>query len=72
MYHVPVFPPNNGKKTPLICGGTFGFGGLEADAVEGGAFAGGIVESDSQNGISGGSLVEAWLGERGRLRELAR
>ena len=57
--------PNNGKKTPLICGGTFGFGGLEADAVEGGAFAGGIVESDSQNGMSGGSLVEAWLGGEG-------
>jgi len=57
--------PNNAKKTPLICGGTFGFGGLEADAVEGGAFAGGIVESDSQNGMSGGSLVEAWLGGEG-------
>lgn len=62
---VPGLAPNNGKKTLWICGGTFGFGGLEGDAVEAGAFAGGIVESDSQNGISGASLVEAWLGGEG-------
>jgi putative transposase len=58
-------PSNGKKKTPWICGGTFGFGGLEVDAVEGGAFAGGIVETDSQKGTSGGLLEEAWLGGEG-------
>lgn len=53
---------NNGKQPPKICGGTFGFGGIEGDAALGGAFAGGIVEADSVNGVSAGSLVEGWLG----------
>ena len=50
-----------------LCGGTFGFGGLEADLAEGGAFAGGIWESDSKKGNTGGSLIEGWLGGEGPL-----
>jgi RHS repeat-associated protein len=50
---------------PQICGGTFAFGGGEADGAVSGAFAGGIVEIDSQEGVTGGSLVEAWAGGEG-------
>lgn len=48
-----------------LCWGTFGFGGLEGDGGEGGAFAGGIVESNSSSGYSAGSLVEGWAGGEG-------
>jgi RHS repeat-associated protein len=50
---------------PQVCGGTFAFAGGEADGAVTGAFAGGIVEADSQEGITGGSLVEAWAGGEG-------
>lgn len=64
-----VAAPNN--KPPNPCGGwswgTFGFGGLEADLGEGGAFSGGIWETNSVYGNSGGSLVEGWIGGEGPL-----
>ncbi len=47
------------------CWGTFGYGGLEGDLVEGGGFAGGIWEDNSVYGNSGGSLVEGWIGGEG-------
>lgn len=55
------------KPTPRICGGTFTYTGVEADAAEGGAFDGGITEYDSIDGNSHGSLVEGWLGGEGPL-----
>ncbi len=54
--------PKTAPKSPTICGGTFSFGGLEADAAEGGMFAGGIFEHDTVDGNMAGSLVEGWLG----------
>jgi RHS repeat-associated protein len=62
--------PSNGaknkatKKSPF-CWGTFGFSGAEVDGVEGGGFAGAIVESNSATGYSAGSLVEGWIGGEG-------
>jgi hypothetical protein len=46
----PPVAANNAGKTPRICGGTFEFGGLEADVAEGGAFTGVIHEHDSIDG----------------------
>jgi hypothetical protein len=54
--NLPSKARNNPTPTPKICGGTFGFGGEEGDAAIGGVFAGGIVEADSVNGFSGGTL----------------
>ncbi len=53
------------KKGPPICGGTFGFTGMELDLAEGGAFTGAIVENDSVDGWSAGTLNELWLGGEG-------
>ena len=48
-----------------LCWGTFSFGGIEGDAAVGGAFAGGISESNSSSGSTAGSLVEGWVGGEG-------
>jgi hypothetical protein len=53
------------KRTPRICGGTFYFGGLEADAAEAGAFTGVIHEHDSIDGSLTGNLTEVWGGGEG-------
>ena len=53
---------NGGSQTPKICGGTFSFGGMEADAAEAGAFTGVIYEHDSIDGNLVGNLTEVWGG----------
>ena len=58
----PAVAANNGSRTPKICGGTFEFGGLEADVAEGGVFTGVIHEHDSIDGNSVGNLTEGWGG----------
>ena len=60
-------PTQDDDETPIICGGTFSFGGKEGDLGEGGAFTGAIVENDSVDGISGGNLTEGWIGGEGLL-----
>ena len=55
----------NPPKKPQFCWGTFGFGGGEADFAEAGAFSGGIWETNSAYGMSGGALNEMWIGGEG-------
>jgi RHS repeat-associated protein len=53
-------------KAPTICGGgDFTFVGRELDLAEGGGFTGAIVENDTVDGTSAGSLNEAWVGGEG-------
>src|SRR4029077_6903231 len=58
-------PQTPQQRTPRICGGTFYFGGLEADAAEAGAFTGVVHEQDSIDGSLTGNLTEVWGGGEG-------
>lgn len=51
------------KQSPE-CFGSFAFGGTEVDGVEGGSFAGAIVDS-SFSGLDMGPMMELWLGGEG-------
>ncbi|MEO6080734.1 MAG: hypothetical protein ABIQ86_13300 [Steroidobacteraceae bacterium] len=55
-------PQGNVNRDKAICGGTFGFGGIEGDAAVGGGFSGAIVETDSIEGVAAGTLNEGWIG----------
>ena len=52
------------NAAPTICGGgVFAYGGRSIDAGPASGFAGGIIEADTQSGVSKGALFEAGGGE---------